>query len=152
MQDKLGFRKCTKQDDWELVCRKEFNKQVHLALGWKKVDWPDDGKHDVIGSPGGWCWESPDGVHYDGNYLSVPDYLANIEDSVKFLQEMTKIVPALDDYNKLKLSDEAKAFLDLLGKSILAIEKKKSCGPSCKCVQGKQCDCGGKCNGNCKCK
>lgn len=70
------------------MTKREVDEQIHLALGWKKIKWPQVAGQDTIGCDDGWCWESPTGTHYEGHMGMVPHY-------VDALAEAACILPAL---------------------------------------------------------
>ncbi len=62
-----------------------LDEQIHLALGWKKIPWPQKEDQDTIGCEDGWCWESPTGAHYEGHLGMVPHYMRDLRESIRVL-------------------------------------------------------------------
>jgi hypothetical protein len=70
---------------------RQLDEQIHIALGYKKVPWPQKEGQDTIGCEGGWAWESPEGNHYEGNMLVVPRYTDTLAEAARILPALLKV-------------------------------------------------------------
>jgi hypothetical protein len=80
------------------MTKPEINEQIHLALGWTKVPWPNDGR-DTIGCSDGWAWRSPAGQHYEGHAGMVPDYVATLAEAARILPALLTVCTSNNDLN-----------------------------------------------------
>lgn len=69
----------------ERTPERTLDEQIHIALGWKKIAWPQRPGQDTIGCEDGWCWESPTGSHYEGHLGMVPHYMRDLREAVRVL-------------------------------------------------------------------
>jgi hypothetical protein len=72
--------------------RTRLNEKIQLAMGWEKVQFPEDETREYC--PQGWYWRSPEGYRYEGNDHMVRDHLRCLDAVIDVLPAAIKVADA----------------------------------------------------------